>query len=156
MKQLNQALKKALKDQNVISVAKSATRKYNKVLSQDEIEDCIINGVWYSLEKFDETRGVKFTTFLHRGVIIQCQKRLKSNRKPLDLIPDYAQCPVNFELKIEMEDEVNNCEDPSIIYDRFYMNKTLSEMAKTRNVTSQTIRNKIKKNISQIQNRLLK
>jgi DNA-directed RNA polymerase specialized sigma subunit len=153
---LNLELKKALRNKDVISVAKSAAKKYSGILSQDEIEDCIINGVWYSLERFDNTRGVKFTTFLHRGVIIQCQKRLKFNRKPLDLIPEYTQCPSNFELNVDMKDEVNNCEDPSILYERFYMNKTLAEIAKARNVTSQTIRNKIKKNVSQIRNRFIK
>lgn len=70
---MNLELKKALRNKDVINVAKSAAKRYSGILSQDEIEDCIINGVWYSLERFDNTRGVKFTTFLHRGVTIQCQ-----------------------------------------------------------------------------------
>ena len=85
-----------------------------------------------------------------------CQKRLKFNQKPSELIPSYVECSSDFELKLEMYDEINNCEDPDILYDRYYKNMTLSEMAKKRNVTSQTIRNKISKNISQIRNRILK
>jgi len=154
--ELNQALKKALEDQDVISVANSAARKYTNFLSKDEIQDCVVNGIWYSLQRFDDSRGVKFTTFLHRGVTIQCQKRLKFNQKPSELIPSYIECSSDFELKLEMHDEINNCEDPDILYDRYYKNMTLSEMAKKRNVTSQTIRNKISKNISQIRNRILK
>ena len=36
-----------------------------EVLTKDEIENCIYNAVWNALEKFDESRGVKFSTFLH-------------------------------------------------------------------------------------------
>ena len=157
-KLLNQELKKALDDKDIVNVANSAAKKYVNILSKDEIQDCIMNGVWYSLQRFDESRGVKFTTFVHKGVVIQCQKRIKFNtrQRSLDLIPECTKCSSDFRLKIEMQDEVDNCEDQSIIYDRFYKNMTLDEMAKVRHVTPQTIRNKISKNISQIRNRFLK
>ena len=60
----------------------------------------------------------------------------------------------DYATKFELKDEIENCEDPDIIYDRFYKNMTLTEIAEKKNTSYETIRNKIKKNLKMIKNRI--
>ena len=158
-------LKKILNDKETMNMAKYAASGYCSSLSKDEIENCIYNAVWNALGKFDESRGVKFSTFLHRGVKLQCQKRLNFNKKYKS--DNYYEETVfsknnkdlknkvySQELISEMKDEIENCEDPDILYDRFYNNMTLVEIAKKKNTSYETIRNKINKNLKMIKNRI--
>ena len=109
-----------------------------------------------ALDKFDESKGAKFTTFLHRGVRLQCQKRLNFNKryKTTNYYEDSVSSKFNpniknqaysQDLKFELKDEIENCEDPDILYDRYYKNMTLTEIAEKKNTSYETIRNKIKK-----------
>ncbi len=61
-------LKKVLNNKETMNIANYAASRYSSALTKDEIENCIYNAVWNALDKFDESKGAKFSTFLHRGV----------------------------------------------------------------------------------------
>lgn len=158
-------LKKVLEDKETMNIANFAASGYNSALTKDEIENCIYNAVWNALDKYDESKGTKFSTFLHRGVRLQCQKRLNFNKRYKSsqyyedsvcskLNPNLKNQLYSQDLRHELKDEVENCEDPDILYDRFYKNMTLSEIAEKKNTSYETIRNKIKKNLKIIKNRI--
>ena len=158
-------LKKVLEDKETMNIANCAASGYSIALTKDEIENCIYNAVWNALDKFDESKGAKFSTFLHRGVRLQCQKRLNFNKryKTTNYYEDSVSSKFNTniknqaysqDLKFELKDEIENCEDPDILYDRYYKNMTLTEIAKKKNTSYETIRNKIKKNLQIIKNRI--
>lgn len=158
-------LKKVLEDKETMNIANCAASGYSLALTKDEIENCIYNAVWNALDKFDESKGAKFTTFLHRGVRLQCQKRLNFNKryKTTNYYEDSVSSKFNpniknqaysQDLKFELKDEIENCEDPDILYDRYYKNMTLTEIAKKKNTSYETIRNKIKKNLQIIKKRI--
>lgn len=164
-KHLETQLKKVLEDKETMNIANCAASGYSLALSKDEIENCIYNAVWNALDKFDESKGAKFTTFLHRGVRLQCQKRLNFNKRYKttnyyeDSVcskfnPNVKNQAYSQDLKYELKDEIENCEDPDILYDRYYKNMTLTEIAKKKNTSYETIRNKIKKNLKIIKNRI--
>ena len=148
-----------------MNIANYAASGYSSALTKDEIQNCSYNAVWNALGKFDESKGAKFSTFLHRGVRLQCQKRLNFNKryKSTQYYEDSVFSKSNIklknqiysqDLKYEIKDEVENCEDPDIIYDRFYKNMTLNEIAQKKNTSYETIRNKIKKNLNIIKKRI--
>ena len=158
-------LKKVLEDKETMNIANCAASGYSLALTKDEIENCIYNAVWNALDKFDESKGAKFTTFLHRGVRLQCQKRLNFNKryKTTNYYEDSVSSKFNpniknqaysQDLKFELKDEIENCEDPDILYDRYYKNMTLTEIAEKKNTSYETIRNKIKKNLQIIKKRI--
>tara|TARA_R110000824_G_scaffold381288_1_gene573999 strand:- start:465 stop:944 length:480 start_codon:yes stop_codon:yes gene_type:complete len=158
-------LKKILNDKQTMNIANCAARGYGSALSKDEIENCIYNAAWNALGKFDESKGVKFSTFLHRGVRLQCQRRLNFNTKYKSshyyeevVFSKFNKSIKNQmysqELVLEMKDEIENCEDPDILYDRFYNNMTLVEIAKKQKTSYETVRNKINKNLKIIKNRI--
>jgi len=162
---LETQLKKVLEDKETMNIANYAASGYSGSLTKDEIENCIYNAVWNALDKFDESKGAKFSTFLHRGVRLQCQKRLNFNKryKTINYYEDSVCSKINKninqeiysqDLKFEIKDEIENCEDPDILYDRYYNNMTLTEIANKKNTSYETIRNKIKKNLKIIKKRI--
>jgi len=152
---LEAQLKKVLEDKETMNIANYAASGYSSSLTKDEIENCIYNAVWNALDKFDESKGAKFSTFLHRGVRLQCQKRLNFNKryKTTNYYEDSVSHKFSSslknqiysqDLKFEIKDEIENCEDPDILYDRYYNNMTLTEIANKKNTSYETIRNKIR------------
>jgi len=53
-----------------------------------------------------------------------------------------------------MMDEISQCEEPMLIYDRFYRNMTILELAKQYNVCGETIRIRLEKNLKKIKKSL--
>ena len=96
---------------------------------------------------------------------MQCQKRLNFNNryKTTNYYEDSVSHKFSSnlknqiysqDLKFEIKDEIENCEDPDILYDRYYNNMTLTEIANKKNTSYETIRNKIKKNLKIIKKRI--
>jgi DNA-directed RNA polymerase specialized sigma subunit len=151
-----------LKDQDCLSIAKKAAIPFSGVLSQDEINYCITNAAWNSVKSYDSEKNAKLTTFLYKGVVIECTKQLKSNtgkNRNLSLghltsdsflLEDRS----NHAESLDLIDEVKNCEDPDIMYGRFFENKTLKELAKEKKLTKEAIRLRIKKNLKIIKSRI--
>ena len=51
-----------------------------------------------------------------------------------------------------MMDEISKCEDPMLIYDRFYRNMTVNEIADNLGVCGETVRIRLRKNLKMIKN----
>ena len=144
-------IEEILNDNDCVNVARKASIPFSGVLSQDEINYCIANAAWNSVKCFNPDKNAKLTTFLYKGVIIECTKQIKNNNgkdKKLNVI-SYS----GFNLieskhgnvnDIDMIDEIKNCKDPDIMYGRFYENKTLSEIAKENSITKEAVRLRIK------------
>lgn len=144
-----------LNDENIKKISNNAANSFRGSLSKSEIETCIINAIWKARTKFDKDKNCKFTTFLHKGVIYEClsQKKMnQSNSYSIDTYNNSHRLVDNYNEfnRIEMRDEIEKCDDPQLIYDRFYMNKTVSEIAKDRGVCGETIRINLKKNLKKI------
>lgn len=154
-----------LNNSDCVSVAKKASIPFSGVLSQDEINCCIANAAWNSVKLFNPEKNTKLTTFLYKGVIIECTKQIKMNTgKNKNVKTNYntswnrrflyeedKNCDVS---NIDMIDEIKNCKDPDIMYGRFYENKTLSEIAKEKSITKEAVRLRIKKNLKIIKSRI--
>ena len=56
---------------------------------------------------------------------------------------------------MEILDLINNCDDPDLIYDRFYKNMTITELAQERGVCGETIRIKIKKTLKRLKSNFI-
>lgn len=154
-------IEEILKNEDCISIAKKAAIPFMNSLSEDEINYCIANAAWNSVKCFNPNKNVKLLTYLYRGVTIECTKHIKSNnhKNKLKISPSTKGLYVvsdkkNSIEKIDMLDEIKNCEDPSLMYRRFYENKTLNELAKEENLTKEGIRLRIQKNLKIIKSRI--
>ena len=139
-----------LNNQNIVKVANKAASSFSKTLSRDEIQTCILSALWKAKKKYREGSKCKLTSYIHRGVVFECLTQRKFNlekSKQLTIsVPDRK----NDVETIDMLDQIQVCQDPDLIYDRFYKGMTINEMARERGVCGETIRIRLKKNLKKL------
>ena len=103
-------------------------------------------------------KNTKFTTFFYKGVLMECQHKVFNLNKPTYRIYENIAFKNNQEIeKIDMIDEIEtHCDDPDLMMDRFYQNMSVREIAKSRGVSGETIRIKIKKNLAKLRSKMIK
>ena len=142
---------KLIKDENIVKITNRAALRFAKSLSRDEIHTCILNAIWKASNKFDPELGSKFTTYLYNGVIMECltQQKFNSNKVCSQI---HNNIPENkdFVSSLEIMDNIEQCEDPQIIIDYYFNNKSIKEIAQETGVCGETIRLKIKKNLKKL------
>ena len=146
--------KDPLEEKDVLCIIRKATATFSSYLSEDEICTCSMNALWKALNKYNKEKRTKFTTYLYKGVVMECltQKKFNSNKGSVGRIHNNITDGKDYTSHIDMIDEINSsCEDPELIYDRFYKNMTIKEIANIRGVCGETIRIKIKKNLKNLQ-----
>ena len=149
-----------LNDSDVLGIATSAASSFFGSLSKDEIKNCVLNAIWKASKKYDKRHKTKFSSYVHKGVVLEClnQRRFNKNKNQLGnssyySIPDPKNC---FE-QTDMKDLIDSvCEDPSLIYDKYYKNMTIKEMSEDRGLCGETIRIRLKKNLEKVKNAIKK
>lgn len=144
-----------LNNQDYINIARKASGSFRKSLSMDEINYCVTNAAWNASKSFNPKKS-KLVTFFYRGVRIECLKKLKENKEKNKFNVLEKDVPENRSAieTIDMMDEIKNCKDPDIMYDRFYNNKTLREIAEKKSLTKEAVRLRIQKNLRIIKSRI--
>lgn len=146
-------------ERDIIKISRKASATFFGILSEDEIETCILNALWKAIQKYDINSKCKFTTYLYNGVIMECltQKKFNAHNPTLRIYENIISANNKDIEKIDMLDELNTCcEDPDLIFDRFYNNMTVKEIALSRGVCSETIRVKINKNLGKLRLKMVK
>lgn len=152
----NEALKDLNKD-DLAKIANKASKTFLGTLSAEEVQSCILNAFWKAVDKYKSDKNCKFTTYFYKGIIMECltQKKFNFNKSPVRIYEGMACRPNNAVAQIDMMDEINtHCDEPEIIYNRFYKNMSINEIAMTMGVCSETIRLKIKRNLSKLKQSL--
>ena len=138
-------------------IASRASYSFLNVLSEDEIESCILSAFWKASERFNGSKNCKFTTYFYNGVVMECLTQKKFNlNKPAGRIYENIVSSNNKDIEyIDMLDEINTyCDDPELMLNRFYKNMSVREIALNRGVCSETIRIKIKKNLTKLRTKM--
>lgn len=145
---------------DVFKILQKACSSFRYSLSQDELSTCCINALWKAIDRYSVESTCKFTTYLYKGVVMECLSQKKFNKEKLSFggkVHSNIQDPKQHYEQIDMLDEINfACEDPSLILDRFYKNMSIKEIAENRGVCGETIRIRINKNLKKLQNSLSK
>ena len=155
---MKKKIQKYLNDEDVMIIAYSAASSFATVLSQDEIQSCILNALWRASERYNKRNGTKFTSYLHTGVVYECLSQRKFNKsQKTAVLHENVEDKHDPVAQIDMLDTISaKCEDPSLIVDRFYNNMTIKELAEDRQVCGETIRVRLQKNLEKLKVSLLK
>ena len=150
---MSKKIDKYLNDPDVMSIAYSAASSFSPSLSKDEIQSCILNALWRAMNRYNKRNKIKFTSYLHNGVVFECLSQRKFNKtKKLSNLHDSIEDNQDPVAEIDMMDAIHaKCEDPTLVVDRFYKNMTIKELAKDRGVCGETIRIRLKKNLDKLQ-----
>lgn len=151
---MNMSFDSLINNDDVIKIAKSASQKFSYYLSKDEIENCILNAIWKASKKYDNKVGTKFTTYLYRGVIMECltQNKFNNNLKRMKCIHNNIPQNKNNLQFIETIDQISKYENGKLLIEYYLLNKTVKELAKEYKVCGETIRLRLKKTINKIKN----
>jgi len=153
----NEVAMKNLTKEDIEKIASRAASSFVGILSFEEIESCILNAFWRACDRYDTDKNCKFTTFFYKGVIMEClsQKKFNLNKAPVRLYEGIVSYENNDFQRVDMLDEIRSvCDDPQIVYDRFYKNMSINEIAENLGVCNETVRVRIKKNLKKLKRNL--
>jgi len=155
---LNDKIETALKDPNIIALTRSVTNRYRKSLNEDEIKSCILSALSRSISNFDPCKNSKFTTYLHKGLKIECLTQIKKNKpllkfstKALSKVDDKSETQMMI---IEVMDEIDRLKDGHLVVDKYLNNYTAKEIAVKNDIHPETVRIKIKKTIESLRRKM--
>lgn len=156
-KVLDETIRKALENEDYQKIMGKASSKFSYILSKDELESCKIEAMWKALAGYDKSRGTKFTSYLYRGVYLECKTHVKfimgGRRDAVLCHPNIGKEDKTF-LMIEIRDELSNMENGGIISDYYFDGLSLGEMSEKYGVSKQTIGIRKKKALNLLKSRL--
>lgn len=143
-------IKDYLENEDIIKVANKAASSFSSTLSRDEIQSCILSALWKAKTRYKSGGRCKLTSFIHQGVVYECLTQRKFNLSKTSQLTISVQERRNDTERVDMLDQIQQCDDPELIYDRFYKNMTIKEIAKDRGVCGETIRIRLQKNLKKL------
>lgn len=143
---INSKIETALKDDNILKIMNKASRRFRNQLDSDLIKTCQLNALWKTFVNYDETKGAKFTTYLYKGVFIECMKEIKFAQKNKSNGKLHSNIASNADpfFMIDLMDEFHDDSDRVLIEDRL-SNMTISEISEKHGKNRESVRRKIHK-----------
>lgn len=143
---MNTKIENALKDENILKIMNKASKRFKNQLDADSIKTCQLNALWKTFLNHDPKKGAKFTTYLYKGVFIECMKEIKFSQKTKSFgkLHDNITSNIDYTFLIDLMDEFPNKEDRNLIQDRLE-NMTISEISNKHGKNRETVRRKIHK-----------
>jgi DNA-directed RNA polymerase specialized sigma subunit len=140
-----------LNDVDTMKIAYNAASSFRNILTPDEIQSCVLKALFRAVNKYDKSSNAKFTSYLYNGVRFECLGQAKINKSDKQQLTNAIPDPRNPMAEFEMKDVIEStCDDPELIFDRFYKNMTITEIAKSRKVCGETVRIRIGKNLEKM------
>lgn len=141
-------IEEALESKEVQKVMHKASSRFTRQLDVDTLQSCHMVALWRAMEKFDFSRGTKFMTYLYKCVFVECLKEAKFINKGRKL--EQRKLHDNIEATrndpsltlVDIMDEISNEEEAELLRDKL-ANKTIAEMAESRNVSRETVRRQL-------------
>jgi len=156
------SIEKLLKDSNIVNIMNAVANRYNRSIDRDEIESIKMITLWKCRDRYDPTRGVKFTSFLYQQLSFAFKNELKKKRdmvyldgSQLDFF-GYAggRSTKNLKLKSPFIDHRKEFTDiltglpedvSSILKQRYIGNMTMVEIATANGYSRETARRRLKR-----------
>jgi hypothetical protein len=146
MTDIDSKLEIAMQDENILKIMNKSARRFRNQLDSDTIKTCQLNALWKTFLNHDEKKGAKFTTYLYRGVFIECMKEIKFSNKNKCHGKLHSNVPSNENpfFMIDLMDEFPNEDDQQLINHKM-SNMTISEIAENVGKNRESVRRKIHK-----------
>jgi DNA-directed RNA polymerase specialized sigma subunit len=153
--EIDKLFQEKINDKNVIKITNKAASRFRKYLTRDEIQSCINFAIIKALSKYKENAGLKFTTYIYRGVILECKTQKNKNfgrSKFRRSLSDIFTAPASNYIELSSVMEVLEKEpDGQMVIDKYLYNYTTKEIATKYNASIETIRTKIIQTIENVQ-----
>lgn len=137
---------------DVRNVMNKVSNLYKKNIDPDDIESIKMDTLWNCIEKYDEKRGTKFTSFIYQRLSYAYRTFLKSKRITDDIkvlaSETFYSCPAidKKELdRMEVFDIITGLDEETknILNQKFYENLTVTEIGRQNGYSRETARRKL-------------
>jgi hypothetical protein len=159
----NEEMDSALKNEDYIKIMGKACVPFYWILSPDEIETCKMTALWKALRGYKENtvgqnnKAVKFTSYLYRGVFLECKtytKFIQKGRQDSGL-SDFNSGSTDKNISsYELIEELNGVKDGDLLYDCYFNNHSIEEISQKTGLSKQTMGAKKKKALERLRKRL--
>ena len=135
---------KLLKDPNIVNIMNAVSSRYTRSIDRDEIESIKMITLWKCIDKYDASRGAKFTSYLYQQLSFAFKNELKKRKQmlyldsvKLDFIKSdsvYRDSSREFiDTLLGLSEDVS-----SILKQRYLGNMTMVEIAKANGYSRET------------------
>jgi hypothetical protein len=144
---IDDKIEEALNNKDVMNIMSRACQPFSQQLDSDEIYTCKINALWKSFLNFKPEKNCKFTTYLYKGVYIECLKVVKFNNKSKRFSQMHSGLSEDYNSDITMIDLLDEAKDE--LEKELLIGKasrmTNQELGKKHGIGKETVRKKMKK-----------
>lgn len=143
---VNSKIEQAMNDENILKIMNKASKRFRNQLDSDAIKTCQLNALWKTFLNHDENKGAKFTTYLYKGVFIECMKEIKFKNKNKCYGKLHNNISSNSDpfFMTDLMDEFTDEKDKQLISCKL-SNMTISEIAENIGKNRESVRRKIHK-----------
>ena len=136
-------------DKNIRNIMNSVCSHYRRSLDFDDVESLQMEVLWKSMQKFDATRGTKFTSYLYCQISYALKNLLKKRKPEFTGIDLFDPLDHDYENRIQALEILSDADEETkdLLEKRFYHNMTMLEIGKTNGYSRETARRKLRKAI---------
>ena len=143
---LNNNFEEYWKSSDVQNIMNKVANRYKNSIDMDDIESIKMQTLWRCIDKYDESRGTKFRSYLYQQITFAFKNKLKKKRMEFNNDSIEKQ-DINTVNKMEVFDILTGLEPElrDVIYKRFYHNMTMVEIGESNGYSRETARRRLKK-----------
>ena len=158
---MNKDIDVCIKDQDYQNIMEKACVKFRCVLSRDEIESIKLTSLWRALDRYDDNRGTKFTSYLYRGTYLECKtyanfvvKGRKADDKYFGQYHSNLPDVEGSTASVELIEELQNIDGGFILIESYYNKMKPTDICEKYNITVKEINRLKKKALRNLEYRL--
>lgn len=145
MDNLNEKFEEKWNDSNVRNIMNKVSNRYKRNIDLDDIESIQMNTLWQCIEKYDEERGTKFTSYLYQQLSYAMKNKVKKKRVEFQ-VEEFDKQDTNYSNKLKVLDIMGglDSETVNILEQRFFHNMTMKEIGKKNGYSRETARRRLR------------
>lgn len=135
-----------VKDPDIVNIMNKVSSNFQRGIDFDEIQSIRLDTLWKCVNNYDETRGAKFTTYLHSQLNYAFRNWLKKKRSQINLGELHTSVMDKHDYSQDAHDVVNGLPNhiSRILKQRYLYNMTMVEIGKANGYSRETARRRLK------------
>lgn len=158
---MDKTIDECLKNQDILNIMKTVSGKFTYSIDQDELSSISMLTLWKCIQKYDNKRGAKFTSYLYQQLSYAFKNELKKKKKVCEYLVDGSSGGSPINLATSQQREVERLSDvrlqaeqllsglpqgvKEILEQRFFYRMTMAEIAEENGYSRETARRRLKK-----------
>lgn len=134
-------------DPSVQSIMTKVSNRYRRSIDFDDIDSISMDTLWTCVDKYDPSKGMKFTSYLYQQLSYAFKNKIKKKNPLYNNIENLEKIDEDFDNQMEVAEFLVGLDDDviKIIEQRFYKNMTMVEIGQTNGYSRETARRRVQK-----------